>query len=207
MCFFFSILYNRHVIFFYTHGEEEVLCNSKVKQQNPNQPETGNATVLRSTDFLIYSRLEGAQLEKRMETNERRELWLLRSITFTVNYGAAGTVFKVTLVFATARLSDGLPVSAESFAALSKLSKAFNRSLRSGLVLSPICARYSSNLVLKYPSHPPQDENTEAEKGKSGAKGGVPATMGTRLCIACWFQGLVLLVCEWGFLLALYVGS
>lgn len=73
MC-FFSILYNRHVIFFYTHGEEEVLRNSKVKQQNPNQPETGNATVLRSTDFLIYSRLEGAQLEKRMETNERREL-------------------------------------------------------------------------------------------------------------------------------------
>lgn len=81
---------------------------------------------------------------------------MLRSITFTANYGAAGTVFKVTLVFATARLSDGLPVSAESFAALSKLSKAFNRSLRSGLVLSPICARYSSNLVLKYPSHPPR---------------------------------------------------
>lgn len=206
MCFFFSILYNRQVIFFYTHGEEEVLRNSKVKQQNPNQPETGNATVLRSTDFLIYSRLEGAQLEKRMETNERRELWLLRSITFTVNYGAAGTVFKVTLVFATARLSDGLPVSAESFAALSKLSKAFNRSLRSGLVLSPICARYSSNLVLKIFPRPP-DENTEAEKGKSGAKGGASTTVGAQLCIACWFQGLVLLVCEWGFLLALYVGS
>lgn len=116
------ILYNGHGLFLYP-GRRWSYFHFENKDSNETQinPKLEILIWPSNTHILIYSWLEGTQLEKGMEKKEQSEGLLLWSIASIANYGAVGKMFKVTHIFVTVPLFDGFTVSAELFAAFCKL--------------------------------------------------------------------------------------